>query len=137
MYKTIEDKYYIAKTEMEEKLIALLAGRAAEKIALNDISTGASNDIQMATEIAKDMVIKYGMSDEFGPIFINEDPYEKQILGDDINNIVGAEIKKIINTAYKKAQNIILKNRDKLDEVAEALIKKEIISSKEFESFFK
>ena len=68
MYKTNEDKYYISKTEMEEKLVALLGGRAAEQIALNDISTGASNDIEVATELAKDMVRKYGMSDRVGPI---------------------------------------------------------------------
>ena len=71
MYKTNEDKYYISKTEMEEKLIALLGGRAAEKLVLNDISTGASNDIEVATQIAKDMIIKYGMSDNLGPISIN------------------------------------------------------------------
>ena len=63
MYKTNEDKYYISKTEMEEKLVALLGGRAAEKVALNDISTGASNDLEVATGIAKDMITIYGMND--------------------------------------------------------------------------
>ena len=71
MYKTNEDKYYISKTEMEEKLVSLLGGRAAEKIALNDISTGASNDIEVATQIAKDMITKYGMSETLGPISID------------------------------------------------------------------
>lgn len=68
MYKSDEDKYYISKTEMQEKLIALLGGRAAEKLVLDDISTGASNDIEVATKIARDMVTKYGMSDSLGPI---------------------------------------------------------------------
>lgn len=66
MYKSDEDKYYISKTEMQEKLIALLGGRAAEKLVLDDISTGASNDIEVATKIARDMVTKYGMSDTLG-----------------------------------------------------------------------
>ena len=68
MYKTNEDKYYISKTEMEEKMISLLGGRAAEKIALDDISTGASNDLEVATKIAKDMVTVYGMSENLGPV---------------------------------------------------------------------
>ena len=71
MYKNDEDKYYVSKTEMEERLVALLGGRAAEKLALNDISTGASNDIQVATKIAKEMITVYGMSDTLGPICSN------------------------------------------------------------------
>ena len=87
MYKTNEDKYYISKTEMEERIVALLGGRAAEKIALNDISTGASNDIEVATELAKDMVKKYGMSDKIGPINLEtKDQYELQTFGNNIED---------------------------------------------------
>ena len=137
MYKTNEDKYYISRTEMEEKLIALLGGRAAEKIALNEISTGASNDIEVATGIAKDMVTVYGMSDNIGPIYLKEkDPYERQIFGENIDDAVGAEVKRLIDTAYKRAQEIILANMDKLQAVAERLLEKEIISAEEFETFF-
>lgn len=137
MYKTNEDKYYISKTEMEEKLIALLGGRAAEKIALNDISTGASNDIEVATEIAKDMVTVYGMSDTVGPICLKQkEPYENRILGEDIDDVIGAEVKRMIDIAYKRAQEIILAHMDKLQQVAERLLEKEIISAEEFESFF-
>ena len=137
MYKTIEDKYYISKTEMEEKLIALLGGRAAEKIALNDISTGASNDIEVATEIAKDMVTVYGMSDTVGPICLKQkEPYENRILGENIDDVIGAEVKRMIDIAYKRAQEIILAHMDKLQQVAERLLEKEIISAEEFESFF-
>lgn len=71
MYKTNEDKFYVSKTEMEEKLISLLGGRAAEKVALDDISTGASNDIEVAMKIARDMVTVYGMSDRIGPMSMN------------------------------------------------------------------
>lgn len=137
MYKTNEDKYYISKTEMEEKLIALLGGRAAEKIALNDISTGASNDIEVATNIAKDMVTVYGMSDNIGPIFLKQkDPYERQVFGENIDDAVGAEVKTMIDIAYKKAQEILLAHMDKLQLVAERLLEKEIISQEEFETFF-
>ena len=137
MYKANEDKYYISKTEMEEKLIALLGGRAAEKIALNDISTGASNDIEVATEIAKDMVTVYGMSDTVGPICLKQkEPYENRILGENIDDVIGAEVKRMIDIAYKRAQEIILAHMDKLQQVAERLLEKEIISAEEFESFF-
>ncbi len=137
MYKTNEDKYYISKTEMEEKLIALLGGRAAEKIALNDISTGASNDIEVATEIAKDMVTVYGMSDTVGPICLKQkEPYENRILGENIDDVIGAEVKRMIDIAYKRAQEIILAHMDKLQQVAERLLEKEIISAEEFQSFF-
>lgn len=138
MYKTNEDKYYISKKEMEEKLIALLGGRAAEKLVLNDISTGASNDIEVATQIAKDMIIKYGMSDNLGPISINtdKDPYELQLLGEKFGDAIGAEVKIMLDTAYAKAQSILNNNMDKLHAVAQVLIQKEIISAEEFESFF-
>ena len=139
MYKTNEDKYYISKTEMEEKLIALLGGRAAEKIALNDISTGASNDIEVATNIAKDMITKYGMSESLGPISINteQDPYELQLLGDKFGDAIGAEVKILIDTAYAKAQMLISNNMDKLDKVANALLEKEVISAEKFQELIK
>lgn len=139
MYKTNEDKYYISKKEMEEKLIALLGGRAAEKLVLNDISTGASNDIEVATQIAKDMIIKYGMSDNLGPISINtdKDPYELQLLGEKFGDAIGAEVKIMLDTAYAKAQSILNNNMDKLHAVAQVLIQKEIISAEEFEKIIK
>ena len=139
MYKTNEDKYYISKTEMEEKLIALLGGRAAEKLVLNDISTGASNDIEVATQIAKDMIIKYGMSDNLGPISINteKDPYELQLLGEKFGDAIGAEVKIMLDTACARAQTILTNNMDKLHVVAEVLIQKEVISAEEFEEIIK
>ena len=137
MYKTNEDKYYISKTEMKEKLIALLGGRAAEQVALNDISTGASNDIEVATNIAKDMVVKFGMSEKVGPINLEvNDRYDIQPLGENIDELVGGEVKSLIDWAYKQAQEILLANMDKLHKVAERLLEKEIISAEEFETFF-
>ena len=137
MYKTNEDKYYISKTEMEEKLIALLGGRAAEKIAINDISTGASNDIEVATEVAKDMVTKYGMSDRIGPIDLTQkDRTQINTLGEQIDDVVGVEVKTLIDDAYKRAQEIILEHMDKLHAVAGVLLEKEKITAEEFEQIF-
>lgn len=137
MYKTNEDKYYISKTEMKEKLIALLGGRAAEQVALNDISTGASNDIEVATKIAKDMVVKFGMSENVGPINLEvNDRYDIQPLGENIDELVGGEVKALIDWAYNQAQKILLDNMDKLHQVATRLLEKEIISQEEFETFF-
>ena len=138
MYKTNEDKYYISKTEMEEKIVALLGGRAAEKIALDDISTGASNDIEVATEVAKDMVKKYGMSDKIGPINLEtKEQYELQTFGNNIEDIIGVEVKTIIDKAYSRAQSLIINNMDKLHAVAEALLENETISEEKFEESFR
>ena len=139
MYKSDEDKYYISKTEMEEKLVALLGGRAAEKIVLNDISTGASNDIEVATGIAKNMITKYGMSETLGPISINteQDPYELQMLGEKFGDAIGAEVKILLDNAYITAQKLIIENRDKLDRVAGALLEKEVISAEEFQELIR
>lgn len=138
MYKTNEDKFFVSKQEMLEKLIALLGGRAAEKIALNDISTGASNDIEVATKIATDMVTVYGMSDTVGPISINleKDPYQIELLGDKFEDSIGTEIKSLVDNAYYQAQRLVSEHMDKLELVANALMEKEIISAEEFESFF-
>ena len=138
MNKTNEDKNYISKTEMLERLIVLMGGRAAEKIIINDISTGASNDLEVATGIAKDMVTVYGMSDIVGTISINvdKDPYELQLLGDKYTDAIGAEIKILLDTAYANAQKIILEHMDKLHEVAQTLLKQETITEEEFEEIF-
>ena len=137
MYKTNEDKYYISRTEMEEKLVALLGGRAAEKIALNDISTGASNDIEVATSLAKDMVKKYGMSDRVGPVNLEtKEQYELQAFGNNIEDIIGVEVKELIDTAYKRAQDLILEHMDKLHAVAQKLLEKETITAEEFQKIF-
>ena len=137
MYKSDEDKYYISKTEMKEKLVALLGGRAGEKLALDDISTGASNDIEVATQIARDMVTKYGMSDSLGPIdFQGKEPYEIQMFGENIGDKIGQEVKTLIDTAYKDAIALLQTHRDKLDMIAQALLEKEKINEHDFEKFF-
>ena len=137
MYKSNEDKYYISKTEMQEKLIALLGGRAAERLVLDDISTGASNDIEVATQIARDMVTKYGMSDKLGPIdFQGKEPYEIQMFGENIGDKIGQEVKTLIDTAYNDAITLLKEHRDKLDKIAQTLLQKEKINEQEFNSIF-
>ena len=137
MYKSDEDKYYISKTEMQEKLIALLGGRAAEKLVLDDISTGASNDIEVATKIARDMVTKYGMSDILGPIdFQGKEPYEMQMFGENIGDKIGQEVKTLIDTAYNDALVLLKEHRDKLDAIATVLLEKEKINEQEFNRIF-
>ena len=137
MYKSDEDKYYISKTEMQERLTALLGGRAAEKLVLNDISTGASNDIEVATNIARDMVTKYGMSDVLGPIdFKGKEPYEMQLFGENIGDKIGQEVKLLIDSAYERAQQLLVKHRDKLEIIAQTLLEKEKINETEFNKIF-
>ncbi len=137
LYKNDEDKFYVSKTQMEQKLIALLGGRVAEKLAINDISTGASNDIEVATKIARDMVTVYGMSDVVGPISLKTDsPYELQLFGENIEDTVGKEIKRLMDDAYKKASIILSENMDILHKVAQELLIKETITEQEFNQFF-
>ena len=122
---------------MQEKLIALLGGRAAEKLVLDDISTGASNDIEVATRIARDMVTKYGMSDKLGPIdFQGKEPYEMQMFGEDIGDKIGQEVKMLIDTAYSDAIILLKEHRDKLDAIAQTLLQKEKINEQEFNDIF-
>ena len=138
MYKTNEDKYYVSRTELLEKMVALMGGRAAEKVALNEISTGASNDIEVATGIARDMLTIYGMDDSLGPVSLKvDDPYELQIFGDKVIDRVGNQIQVLIDTAYETAQKILVENMDILDKVANKLLEQEKITSEEFEEFFK
>ena len=137
MYKSDEDKYYMSRTEMQEKLIALLGGRAAEKLVLDDISTGASNDIEVATKIAREMVTKYGMSDNLGPIdFQGREQNDYMIFGENIGDKIGQEVKNLIDIAYNDAQKLLVEHRDKLDIIAQTLLKQEKINEEEFKRIF-
>ena len=137
MYKSTEDKFFISKTELLERMVSLMGGRAAEKLVLNEISTGASNDIEVATGIAKDMLTVYGMSDIIGPVSLHvDDPYELQIFGEKVIDSVGDQIRELVEKSYIDAQKILSEHMDELHEVAETLIKKEKITAEEFNSFF-
>ena len=146
MYRPTEDKSFMSRTEMIENIISLLGGRVAEKLVLDDISTGASNDIERATAIARNMVTKYGMSERIGTITLGSNQ-EEVFLGRDIATqreyseetagLVDEEVKSIIDFAYRKAQEILQQNMDKLTAVATVLLEKEKIDGEEFDEIFK
>ena len=145
MYRPTEDKSFMSKSEMEENIVSLLGGRVAEQLILNDISTGASNDIERATKIARDMVTKYGMSDRIGAImfgsgqeevFLGRDFAQSKNYSEETAAVIDVETKNIIDKAYLRAENILKENIDKLHEVAKVLLEKEKIEGDEFEEIF-
>lgn len=145
MYRPAEDKSFRSKTEMEENIVSLLGGRVAEKLILDDISTGASNDIERATAISRAMVTKYGMSEKLGTITFGADQ-EEVFLGRDLAHakeyseetasIIDEEVKKIVDAGYEKAINILSEHVDKLHAVAKILLEKEKIDGEEFDRIF-
>ena len=145
MYRPTEDKSFMSKTEMEEHIISLLGGRVAEAIILNDISTGASNDIERASQIARNMVTKYGMSERVGTItfgggqgevFLGRDFAQTKDYSEETAGIIDEEVKKIVDKAYNRAQSILTEHIDKLHTVAGILLEKERIEGEEFEQIF-
>ncbi len=145
MYRPTEDKSFMSKTEMEENIVSLLGGRVAEKLILDDISTGASNDIERASKIARDMVTKYGMSERIGSImfgsgqeevFLGRDFAQSKNYSEETAGIIDEETKKIIDAGYNRAVQILSDNIDKLHAVAKVLLEKEKIDSEEFEAIF-
>ena len=145
MYRPTEDKNFMSKTEMEENIVSLLGGRVAEALILNDISTGASNDIERATQIARSMVTKYGMSDRIGTltlgssqneVFLGRDFAQSKEYSEETAAIIDEEVKKIVDKAYNEAKQILTEHIDKLHAVAGILLEKEKIESDEFEQIF-
>ena len=145
MYRPTEDKSFMSRTEMVENIVSLLGGRVAEKLILDDISTGASNDIERATKIARAMVTKYGMSERVGTItlgqnqeevFLGRDFAQSKEYSEETAGIIDEEVKNIIDFAYKKAETILRENIDKLHKVASVLLEKEKIDGEEFDTIF-
>lgn len=141
-----EDKMYNTYNEMKEELIVLLGGRVAESLIFDDVSTGASNDIERATDIARSMITKYGMSDKLGPIAFGENSNEV-FIGRDMGHTknysekvaaeIDDEIYALVKEGYDKATEILSENIDKLHEVAQILMKKEKLSGDEFKVIMK
>jgi cell division protease FtsH len=145
MYRPTEDKSFMSRTEMIENIVSLLGGRVAEKLILDDISTGASNDIERATKIARAMVTKYGMSERVGTItlgqnqeevFLGRDFAQAKEYSEETAGIIDEEVKNIIDAAYKKAESILREHIDKLHSVAGVLLEKEKIDGDEFDAIF-
>ena len=142
MYRPTEDKSFMSKTEMEENIVSLLGGRIAEQLVLGDISTGASNDIERATKIARAMVTKYGMTEALGAVqygqsdgevFLGRDIAQHKDYSEATAALIDSEVKKIVDVAYARAVKLLNDNMDKLHAVATLLIEKEKIDGPEFE----
>ena len=141
-----EDKSYRARNDMLEDIVVLLGGRVAEALVIGDISTGASNDIERASEIARKMVTRYGMSEDLGPIMYGSGDHEV-FLGRDYSNVrnysesiaadIDKEVKKLITSCYNRCNDILSSNMDKLTAVAEYLIVHEKVDGKGFEALMK
>ena len=140
-----EDKMYSSKTEMIEEIVVLLAGRVAEKLVLDDISTGASNDIERATKIARSMITKYGMSERLGPlcfgseqdeVFIGKDFGQTRNFSENVAAKIDEEMKSIIDDCYQKCEDLLSSHMEVLNRVAEVLIEKEKIEGDEFNAIF-
>jgi len=140
-----QDKFYMSKSELEQEIVSLLGGRVAEKLVLNDISTGAQNDIERSTNIARKMITEYGMSDEFGPItfgthhdevFIGRDLGRSRNYSEEIAALIDKEIRTVIDKGYNHAEQLLKDNISKLHAVAQALLEREKLDEQEFEEIF-
>ena len=140
-----QDKFYMSKSELEEQIVSLLGGRVAEKLVLDDVSTGAKNDIERATGIARKMVTEYGMSESLGPmtfgsehdeVFIGKDLTRTRNYSEEVAAIIDKEIRKVIDAAYHKTETLLRENISKLHGVAQALLEREKLDQAEFEEVF-
>ncbi|MBI5034546.1 MAG: ATP-dependent zinc metalloprotease FtsH [Chloroflexi bacterium] len=145
MHLPDDDRYLQRKSKFTDDLSGLLGGRAAEEIVFADVTTGASNDLERATDIARSMVTRYGMSDKLGPrtfgnreelVFLGREISEQRNYSEEVAEQIDEEVKRIISGAYTKAKEILMTYRDKLDAVAERLIHDETIEGAEFEAMF-
>ncbi len=140
MYFPKEDSMYITRNEMLDRIVVLLGGRVAEELTSDDITTGASNDLERATEIARDMVVRYGMSTKIGPVsyhsdeevFLGRDFAHSQKYSEETASSIDAEVKAIMSERYEAAKKLLEANNDKLVSVAELLIKEETINGEQF-----
>ncbi|MDP9211940.1 MAG: ATP-dependent zinc metalloprotease FtsH, partial [bacterium] len=144
-YLPDEDRVLHAKPDFEDQLAAMLAGNAAEREVFKETTTGASSDIQKATDLARRMVVDYGMSDKLGPVayrekeemvFLGRELHEQKHYSEKVAAEIDAEVKRLIDTGYAKAQSTIRKHRGKLDMLAEKLIKDETIEGEEYDKLF-
>ncbi|CCQ97324.1 cell-division protein and general stress protein (class III heat-shock) [[Clostridium] ultunense Esp] len=144
-YLPDEDRYFMTKSKMEDQLISLLGGRVAEALVLGDISTGAQNDIERATKLARRMVTHYGMSSNLGPmtygtdeeeVFVGRDFGRARNYSEEVAAAIDREMRGLIDKAYNKAEELLKENINKLHRVAEALLERETLDAKEFEEVF-
>jgi len=136
----LEDRHYWTKNELLAEITLMLGGRASEEINLNDVTTGAQNDLEMATQMARRMVTQFGMSEKLGHltlgrreglVFLGRDIFEEKNYSEETARLIDEEVKKIIDTAYAKAKNLLLENKDKLMLLANTLLEKEVLDGEE------
>ncbi len=140
-----EDRYLQSKTEFEDKIAGLLGGNASERLVFGDITTGASNDIEKATDLARRMVTEFGMSDRMGPlsfgkrdemVFLGREIGEQRNYSDDVAKMIDEEVRAIIDRAYERATQVLTQHRDRLDRLADKLIAEETVDADAFETIF-
>jgi cell division protease FtsH len=144
MWLPTEDRTFETKGHMRNTIMHMLAGRVAESLTLDDISTGASNDIMRATEIARDMVTKYGFSEKLGPVnysdsdevFLGRDFSKSKSYSEGIASEIDNEVRTIMESAYAETERILKENMDKLEVVAQALMRVETIDGEQFEALY-
>ncbi len=138
-----EDRYYMTRSELLDRVSTLLGGRVAEKLVLNDISTGAQNDLERATQIVRQMIMEYGMSDALGPItlgkkhdqiFLGRDLARDRDYSEEIAKAIDQEVRKTMDNCYQIAEDILEKERDKLEKIAVALMEKETLDAEEIKA---
>ncbi len=140
-----EDRYLQSKSEFEDKIAGMLGGNASERLVFGDTTTGASNDIEKATDLARRMVTEFGMSDSLGPlafgkrdelVFLGREIGEQRNYSDDVARQIDEEVRSIMESAYARATEVLSAHRAKLDTLAEALVEKETLDADEFEALF-
>ena len=129
-----KDQSYVTKTQMQEQIVTLLGGRVAELLVLDDISTGASNDLERATKTARAMVTRYGFSERMGPVVYGSDPGETFLGRDFAQGKIDSEIRDIVDEAFETARRMLTDHRDQLEVVAQALMRREKLSGEEFKT---
>ena len=146
MYLPQEDFSYVTTARMKAQMADMMGGRVAEAIVFGDITTGASSDIKRATEIAREMVTEYGMSEKLGPVFLGTEhevflgkSFSQQNSGfsEKVNEMIDSEVRELITEAYKRAEGILTEHRSKLDDLASLLIEREKLNAEEFDCFMK
>jgi cell division protease FtsH len=141
----MEDRYLQSKSEFEDKIAGMLGGNVAERLMFGDTTTGSSNDIEKATNLARRMVTEFGMSDKLGPraygkreemIFLGREIGEQRNYSDDVARMIDEEVRAIIDKAYARATEVLTTYQDRLTQLAEALVARETIEADEFAAMF-
>ena len=136
----LEDRYLMTKTELIERIVVLMGGRASENVFFNEFTTGAHNDLKVATEMAHRMICDYGMSERLGPVtlgskeeqvFLGRDLLKEKNYSESVASEIDKEVKRIVDECYMRAEELIKKNRKKVQKLAEALLEKEVLEGDE------